>query len=89
MPRNQLRVQRLEDGSFVATVWKPNGDPKDLTPHFVQITGPEAPSLFDHKITFRNSSYEAQVEFTAKEFDLRYILEPEVARQLAIITKGE
>ena len=85
MPKNKLRIQRLEDGSFAATVWKPNGDEKDLTGKFVQITGPEAPSLFLHKITLRDSTYNVQIEFTPKVFDQEFTLEPEVARQLAIV----
>jgi hypothetical protein len=85
MPRNQLRIQRQEDGSFQATVWKPNGDEKDLTSKFAQITGPEAPSLFAHKITLKDTTYNTVVEFTAKEFDLKFTVEPDVARQLAVV----
>lgn len=85
MPTNALRVQRSEDGSFQVDVWGPDGVKRDLTPHFQQITGPEAPSLFLHKIRLKNTTFATQVEFTPNEMDLQFHLDEDVARQLAAI----
>ena len=88
MPKNALRVQRNEDGTFAVTVWGPGGAAHDLTPMFQEITGPAIPSLFTHRIVLQNGSFQTAIEFKAPTMDLRFDLEEEVARQLKLIAGG-
>jgi len=88
MPTNAMRIQRMADSSFDVKVWGPDGVQKNLTAQFQQITGPEAPSTFKQRIFLANASYHTEVEFTSPEFDLRYKLDPEVAKQLVAIAEA-
>lgn len=85
MPTNAMRIQRMADQSFEVTVWGPDGVPLDLTPHFEQIIGPEAPSTFSHQIQLKDGDFKTAIEFTASEMDLRYQLKEDVARLLVAV----
>ncbi len=83
---NRLIITK-DPGAFEVKVFDAAGVAHDLTSHFQHIAGTTSPSAFSNEMKLKSDGTEFVVRFSAIGKRLIYTLDPNVIKQLVLMTE--